>query len=217
MTNTVRAALKEAQNADRVPLKLDYPEPGPRTYATEYDTLPADFKGPLADAPAAVLVPRGVTNIARGKPVTPSRDYAIIGEPENVTDGDKRLLHYFEFEPEQIHPHGGAHVTIDLGQAHEIHAVAWWHLFQHPAVYRDVVVQVANNPQFEDAITLYNNDRDDSLGLGQGTDLNYIETNKGWVAGANGALGRYVRLYNRGNSKNYLAHYTEVEVYGRLP
>ncbi len=209
--------MEEAQNTQMVPLKLEYPEPGPRTFATEYDTLPAEFRVPLADAPPAVLVPRNVTNIARGKPVTPSRDYAIIGEPQNVTDGDKRLLHYFEFEPESVFPHRGAHVTVDLGAEYRVYAVAWWHLFDRPTVYQDVVVQVASDPSFRDAITLFNNDADDSLGLGKGTDLNYIETNKGWVVGADGATGRYVRLYNRGNSRNYLAQYTEVEVYGRLP
>ncbi len=217
LTDTVRKAMEEAQNTQMVPLKLEYPEPGPRTFASEYDTLPVEFRVPLADAPPAVLVPRNVTNIARGKPVTPSRDYPIIGEPQNVTDGDKRLLHYFEFEPESVFPHRGAHVTVDLGTEYRIYAVAWWHLFDRPTVYRDVVVQVASDPLFRDAITLFNNDADNSLGLGKGADLNYIETNKGWVVGADGATGRYVRLYNRGNSRNYLAQYTEVEVYGRLP
>ena len=215
LTDTVRNALEEAERTDRVPLQIDYPEPGP----APYDSLGAvPRRTVLTDERPVVLVPRDVANVARGKPVTLSNpSYPILGEAEYVTDGDKRPMYFVEFEPESFRPHSGAYVTIDLEREYEIHAVAWWHDFHRPAVYLDIVVQVARDPQFKDAVTLYSNDRDDSLGLGIGDDLNYIETNKGWLAGADGVLGRYVRLWNRGNSRNLNAQYTEVEVYGRPP
>ena len=108
------------------------------------------------------------------------------------------------------------HVTIDLEREHEIYAVAWWHCYDRAAVCWDVVVQVGRDPKFEDAVILFNNDHDGSLGLGKGADLNYIETNEGWMAGADGVVGRYVRLYNHTNTNNLINQYTEVEVYGRL-
>ncbi|MBW8039911.1 MAG: hypothetical protein FVQ85_07935 [Planctomycetes bacterium] len=76
---------------------------------------------------------------------------------------------------------------------------------------------MGRDPNLEDAVVLFNSDHDGSLGLGKGNDLNYIETNEGWMAGANGVIARYVRLYNHTNSMNLINQYTEVEVYGRLP
>jgi hypothetical protein len=62
--------------------------------------------------------------------------------------------------------------------------------------------------------TLYNNDDDNSLGLGVGSDLMYFETNLGRIVRANGVQARYVRLYSRGNLDDDMNRYTEVEVYG---
>jgi len=208
---------EKPQRADLVPLMLNYPEPGVETYDLEYYTLPSDYEVPMADEPPVVLLPRDVTNVARGKPVTSnSPTEPIIGELEMITDGEKKLMHFVELEP-LLSPHRPTQITIDLGREYEIHAVAWWHDFHRPSVYQDVAVQVARDPQFQDAIILYNNDRDDSLGFGKGADPAYIETNKGSVAGADGFVGRYVRLYSRGSRRNLCAQYTEVEVHGRLP
>ena len=63
--------------------------------------------------------------------------------------------------------------------------------------------------------TLFNNDTDNSAGLGAGTDMHYVETNKGELIDAKGVKARYVRLYSNGNNNNDLNHYIEVEVYGR--
>ncbi len=217
LTSTVRDILEEAHRADRVPLKLEYPEAGLGPLYDRHDLGAVPGRTLLADAPPVVLVPGDVANVARGRPVTCSSSDLILGDAEYITDGNKKAKYFVEFEPQSFQPHSGAHVTIDLGQEHEIYAVAWWHDFYRPSVYWDVVLQVSRDPQFKDATTLFNNDRDNSLGLGSGTDWNYIETNQGWVTGADGVLARYVRLYNRGNSRNMNAQYTEVEVYGCLP
>ena len=63
--------------------------------------------------------------------------------------------------------------------------------------------------------TIFNNDADDSLGLGAGRDLSYVETYEGKLMEGKGAQGRYVRLFSNGNTHDDLNHYIEVEVYGR--
>ena len=63
--------------------------------------------------------------------------------------------------------------------------------------------------------TVFNNDIDNSAGLGIGTDLHYIETHEGKLIDAKGVKGKYVRLYSNGNTSNDLNHYIEVEVYGK--
>jgi len=79
-----------------------------------------------------------------------------------------------------------------------------------------VIVQTADDPDFvTNVTTLFNNDIDNSAGLGVGTDMHYVETHKGELIDAKGARARYVRLYSNGNSADDLNHYVEVEVYGR--
>ena len=203
----------ETEVADkRIPLEVEYPEPSD-SYDPFYGVSSVARRGKLAERPHLVLVPPDVTNVAKGKPVTSTDAMMILGELEYITDGDKRPKYYVEFEPKTFPPH----VTIDLEREYEIHAVVWWHCYDRPTVYWDVVVQVGRDAKFEDATVLFNTDHDGSLGLGEGTDLNYVETHEGWMVGANGVIGRYVRLYNHTNSRNLINQYTEVEVYGRLP
>lgn len=63
--------------------------------------------------------------------------------------------------------------------------------------------------------TMFNNDIDNSAGLGVGNQMHYTETNEGKLIDTKGIKARYVRLYSNGNSVNDLNHYIEVEVYGR--
>jgi hypothetical protein len=77
-------------------------------------------------------------------------------------------------------------------------------------------VQVADDQDFTSNIkTLFNNDIDNSAGLGVGTDMHYIETYKGELIDAKGVKAHFVRLYSNGNSSDDLNHYIEVEVYGK--
>jgi hypothetical protein len=79
-----------------------------------------------------------------------------------------------------------------------------------------VVVQVADDADFiENVRTVFNNDIDNSAGLGVGKDLHYTETNEGKLIDAKGVKARYVRLYSNGNTSDDLNRYTEVEVYGK--
>jgi len=99
---------------------------------------------------------------------------------------------------------------------HEIYAIVIWYFHKEPRVYFDVVVQVADGPDFITNVgTLFNNDIDNSAGLGVGKDKHYVETNKGKLIDAGGVRARYVRLYSSGNNFDDLNHYIEVQVYGK--
>ncbi|HOQ88675.1 MAG TPA: hypothetical protein PLX03_00915, partial [Candidatus Hydrogenedentes bacterium] len=80
----------------------------------------------------------------------------------------------------------------------------------------DVIVQVSDDPEFKEGVkTLYNNDIDNSAGLGVGQDKEYIENYKGRLIDAKGVKARYIRLYSNGNTADDRNHYVEVEVWGR--
>jgi hypothetical protein len=160
------------------------------------------------------LAPVGSTNVALGKPVFGSDEEPIIGEIEMITDGDKEAADgsYVELGPFI------QHITIDLQAEHNIYAVVIWHYHKQPQVYFDVVVQVADDPDFITNVkTLFNNDIDNSAGLGVGKDMHYIETYEGELIDclSKDLKTRYVRLYSNGNNFNDLNHYIEVEVYGK--
>jgi hypothetical protein len=136
----------------------------------------------------------------------------VIGEIEQVTDGDRKGADgsFVELGP------GLQHVTIDLGAPHEVYAVLFWHFHKTARAYLDVVVQLADDAAFKKNVrTVFNNDHDNTAGLGKGSDMNYVETAEGKLVDAKGALARYVRLYSRGNNANELNHYVEAEVFGR--
>jgi hypothetical protein len=91
-----------------------------------------------------------------------------------------------------------------------------WHYHKQSRVYKDVVVQVADDADFiKNVRTIFNNDNENALGLGAGTNMNYVETAEGKLIDAKGIVGRYIRCYSNGNSSNDLNNYIEVEVYGQ--
>ena len=158
------------------------------------------------------LVPEGTVNLALGKPVTSSDSEPIIGELKMITDGDKAGEDgsFVELGP------GKQWVQLDLGQECAIYAILVWHFHGEARVYHDVIVQVADDPDFiENVRTVFNNDYDNSSGLGLGKDLEYFEDYQGRLIDCKGVMGRYVRLYSKGNTSNDQNHYTEVEVHGK--
>jgi hypothetical protein len=135
----------------------------------------------------------------------------VIGEVEYATDGEKSGEdgYFVELGP------GKQWIQIDLRESASLQAVLIWHYHSQARVYRDVVVQVSEDKDFiSGAVTIYNNDHDNSSGLGVGKDKEYIETNEGRLIDPKGVKGRYVRLYSNGNTANDMNHYVEVEVYG---
>ena len=167
---------------------------------------------PLGKKRPPFYVPAGTTNVALGKPVTSSDPEPIIGEIEMITDGDKEAADGSNVELGPM----TQHVTIDLGAKFDIYAILFWHFHKEVRAYFDIVVQVADDPDFiTNVTTLFNNDDDNSSGLGIGSDKNYAETNEGKLVDAKGVRVRYVRLYSNGSNANEMNHYIEVEVFGK--
>jgi hypothetical protein len=193
-----------------VPLPIQLPKP--MFEGTPQNLTVPNLQKPLGRPREPFLAPTGVTNVARGKKVTSSDMEPVIGEIEQVTDGDKKGAEgsFVELGP------GLQYVTIDLGTPQEVFAILFWHYHKTPRVYFDVVVQLADDAAFQTNVrTLFNNDHDNTSGLGAGKDMNYVETAEGKLVDARGARARYVRLYSKGNNANELNHYVEVEVFGR--
>jgi hypothetical protein len=186
--------------------------PGPMFVGTR-ENIRVDHLQPVRTKPRLpFLAPVGTENVALGKPVWASDEEPIIGTVELITDGDKEAADgcYVEFGPFL------QHVTIDLQAEHEIYAIVVWHYHRQPRVYFDVVMQIADDPDFvSDVHTVFNNDIDNSAGFGVGTDMHYVETHFGKLIDAKGTQGRYVRLYSNGSTSDDCNHYIEVEVYGK--
>ena len=201
-----------AQAADEqlAPIPLELPKP--MFIGTPTPMKVERLEKPLGKARPPFLAPVGVANVAVDKPVTASDDLPVIGELEMLTDGDKEAADgsYVELGPfEQW-------VLIDLEEEFEIDAIVMWHFHKQPRVYFDCVVQMAEDADFTKGVTtVFNNDIDNSLGLGKGNDWHYVETNEGRLIDAKGTKGRYVRAYSNGNTSNDLNHWIEIEVYGK--
>lgn len=197
------------QGKDKEILRIQLPKPmfvgTPRNIRTaNLETITGKPRGPF-------LVPSGTVLLSPGKPVTASDRDPIIGELSFVTDGKKSGEdgYYVELGPSL------QWVQIDLGKSHELHAVVAWHYHSQARVYRDVVIQVSDDKDFVSGVTtVFNNDHDNTSGLGAGRDKEYIETFDGKLFDPKGVTARYVRLYSGGNTSNDMNHCVEVEVYG---
>jgi hypothetical protein len=201
---------KAAAPAGMVPIEIKLPKP--MFVGTPQSTKVANLEKPLGKPRPPFLAPAGTTNVALGKPVASSDEEPIIGDIEMITDGDMEAADgsYVELGPFT------QHVTVDLEGMYDIYAILVWHYHKQARVYFDVVVQVADDPDFITNVrTLFNNDIDNSAGIGVGEDMHYTETNEGKLINAKGVKARYVRLYSNGNTGNDLNHYIEVAVYGK--
>jgi len=191
---------------------VDIKLPKPMFVGTPQNINVPRLQKPLGRPRPPFLAPVGTTNVAFGKMVFSSEAEPIIGEIEMVSDGEKKGADgsYVELGPFL------QHITIDLGAEYDIYAVVLWHFHKQARVYFDVVVQLADDPDLITNVrTVFNNDIDNSAGLGIGEDLHYVETCEGKLIDAKGRRARYVRCYSNGNSSNELNHYIEVEVYGK--
>lgn len=204
-------ASEGADENQRVELKLELPDPkfiGTPENLSGIDNLEPDTK----QARPAFYVPSGVANVSLNKPVTSSEMDPFIGSLEMIVDGDKNAT---EGSVVELGPFE-QWVQIDLEDEYEIYAILLWHFHLTPRVYFDVVVQVSNDEEFITGVkTLFNNDIDNSLGKGVGTDMHYIDKAEGKLIDGKGTEARYVRLYSQGNNQNDYTHYIEVEVFGR--
>jgi hypothetical protein len=198
-----------AGNLAPLPIKL----PAPAFTGTPKDVQVGPNVEPYSDKPRpAMLAPAGVKNVAAGSKVTSSDKNVSSENLAKVVDGDKEAS-----DQSVIFVHKGTQwVQLDLGSPQEIYAVLIWHAHNTRKVYQDVIVQVADDPDFIDNVrTIFNNDVDNTSGLGVGTNREYFEDYQGKLIDAKGVKARYVRCYSKGSTESALNEYTEVEVYGR--
>jgi hypothetical protein len=203
------APCATAQDPGKEVLKIQLPKPmfvgTPKNIRTpNLETVTGRPRGPF-------MVPVGTVLLSAGKPVTSSDKEPVIGEIGYVTDGKKSGEdgYYVELGPML------QWVQIDLGKSQELQAIVAWHYHSQARVYRDVIVQVSDDKDFISGVTtVFNNDHDNTSGLGAGKDKEYIETFDGKLFDPKGVKARYVRLYSAGNTSNDMNHYVEVEVYG---
>ncbi len=199
-------------SADEETMELDIELPDP-----SYVGSPLNYTSPRLEPMSwrkrdPIEVPAGTENVALDKEVTASVE-PRMGTLDQITNGEIGYADEYLVEL----PAGPQWVQIDLEQEHEISAITAWHFFESERVYFDIVVQVSNDPEFEeDVTTIFNNDYANELGFGEGEDPEYIETHQGRLFEPEEDLsGRYVRLWSNGNNWNDYNHYIEVQVYGR--
>jgi len=198
-----------AKVAKLIPIDIKLPAPAFR--GTPKPSKEPHVEKPLGKPRPPFLAPEGTVNLARAKQVAASDPVPGSGELDYVTDGDKEASDFGYLELRS----GTEWVQVDLDQPATIYAALVWHNHAEARVYRDVIVQVSDDPDFLDAVTVFNNDYDNSSGMGIGQDMGYVETAEGKLIDCRGVQGRYVRFYSRGNHMDDKNHYTEVEVYGR--
>jgi RNA polymerase sigma factor (sigma-70 family) len=194
-----------------VPLILDLPAPA-------FKGTPKDLKlgpnvEPLSDNPRApMMVPPGLNNIAPDSKVKCSDKNVPPDNLTKLTDGDKDAS-----DQSIIFLRKGTQwVQMDLGSPQDIFALVIWHAHNMAKVYHDVIVRIADDPDFTKNVrTIFNNDADNSSGLGFGKDREYFETYEGKLINAKGVKARYIRFYSKGSTESALNEYTEIEVYGR--
>jgi hypothetical protein len=201
--------VTQALAADDAPLPIKLPAPTLKGTPSELPTGP--HIEPLTDKPRPpFMAPQGVQNVAAGKKVSSSIK-PFTGELAQLTDNKK------EPDDDQVVEmrRGKQWVQIDLEAPTKIYAVVIWHDHRWVQVFHDVIVQVADDADFTQNVkTVYNNDVDNSAGLGIGTDKEYFETNQGRLFDAKGVVGRYVRAYTAGSSLSAINACQEIEVYG---
>jgi hypothetical protein len=200
--------------ATMVPLRLDLPAPkfgGTPTNNITTNSYTEPYPDPDKPRPL-IMVPAGLKNVAKGSKVTCSDKSRTEDMLAKVIDGDKEPS-----EESIIYLRKGSQwVEQDLGSPQEIFAIVLWHAHNAVKIFYDVVVQIADDEDFTKNVqTVFNNDQDNSSGLGIGTDREYYETHEGKLIPVKGVKGRYVRCYSRGSSESVMSEYTEIEVYGR--
>jgi hypothetical protein len=206
-----QSAAAADSSGDKVPLNIKLPSPAFK--GTPKDIQLSAYVEPLSDKPRPpMMVPAGLKNIAPGAKLTCSDKNATADALAKVVDGDKEAS-----EQSIIYLRKGTQwIQMDFGGPQEIFAVCIWHAHNSAKVYRDVIVQTADDQDFlQNVKTIFNNDQDNTSGLGVGTDREFFETHEGKLIDTKGITARYMRFYSKGSTESALNEYTEIEVYGR--
>jgi hypothetical protein len=207
LLTAVLVPLAAQQATEELKLKL----PKPMFIGTPTNIKSPNLEPVTGKSRGPFMVPVGTKLLSLKKSVKSSDMQPVIGELEMITDGEKEGGdgYFIELGP------GKQWVQIDLGASYSLHAILLWHYHSQARVYRDVIVQVSDDRDFlRNVQTVFNNDHDNSSGLGVGRDKEYIEVAEGRLVDPKGVRGRYLRTYSNGNTTNDLNHYVEIEVYG---
>jgi hypothetical protein len=196
------------RDGPKLPLEFELPEPyfggTPLSYFNE-NLEQKSFK-----PREPFLAPRGTKVISRNKPVSSSDSDPTFGKLSMITDGEKGYQQEYLVELGT----GPQWAQIDLGGSYAIYAILIWHFHAADRVYFDVVVQTGLDPDMVQSSICFNNDYDNSLGLGIGRDKEYIESNEGKLVNCRGKIARHVRCYSNGNTTDQTSHYVEIEIWG---
>ena len=199
--------------AEKVAIKFELPPPHssgtPKEIKSdnlEPDPGPGKLRAPIMVEPEFTKTPT-----TENTKVTTSEE-AVTGDNDYVVDGDKT--------PDATSmlqlPGGLQWVQLDLGAEHTIAAVCVWHDQGDERVYKDVIMQISNDPKFKEGVTtIFNNDHDNTAKLGAGKDKEYRERNDGRPMDAKLTKGRYVRCYSNGSTSEPVNNYIEIEVFGK--
>ncbi|HZG58843.1 fibronectin type III domain-containing protein [Paenibacillus sp.] len=181
------------------------------------------FGPPPAPASAAsveVNVARGVADVTTNGIASRNGKRLSV-----VTDGDRSTTEYALIATDT----GAKYIQLNLGEPFAITKVNLLNDYNpdSPRTGKDLIVQLSNDPTFSTGVaTIYNNDADNSVGLGAGADAEYVEPSTG--AGLTVTLGspisaQYVRYWANGHTRTQTGAYNavntpvEVEVYAQLP
>jgi hypothetical protein len=205
------AFAQEAKSQEEMaPLMIELPKP--MFLGTPKNIRTPNLERQTGKPRGKFMAPKDAVIISKDKRVTASDEDPIIGSAKLITDGDKEGADgsFVEYGP------GLQWAQIDLGEVCEIYAIVLWHYHSQARVYFDVVINTAEDEKFENGVqTIFNNDHDNSAGLGVGKEKEYIEVSDGKLIDAKRATTRYLRLYSSGNTSSDLNHYIEVEVWGK--
>ncbi len=195
--------------ADTAPLPLQLPLPTLKGTPDDLPTGPNVEKLPDKPRPA-FMAPKGVKNVAVGKKVTSSVEKLYTGTLPQITDNKKEA-----YDEQVVEMRKGTQwVQIDLEKEYPIYAIVIWHDHRWLQVFHDIVVQTAADAEFtKDVKTIFNNDYDNTSGLGIGTDKEYFENHEGKLIDTKGVKARYLRFYSKGSSLSAYNVYQEIEVY----
>ena len=137
-------------------------------------------------------------NVAYLKPVTASAevgggtDFPLRNATDGITDVENNWVGNVGAGPQWY--------LVDLEEEFDLGSVHIWRIAGR--TYRDCIIQLSTDPNFEENVTtVYNNDTDNSSGLGAGEDEEYVETTEGMKIVFDGPVrARYIKLWSRGSN-----------------